>query len=153
MVRAPARGADVSVRDLERLADDFLGSKRAVVLASGDAGEQPREIVSADGRTIATVARERSYSTPELLALERRVIDHALTARDQRVSPRAERAAASACDRNAFSARAGVVAAWTTGVAANASAVAMASGIRRGRQVFTGLLATMNKAAACGHGR
>ena len=41
---------------------------------------------------VPTVPRERSYSTPELLALERQIIDHALTARAEPVSSRAARA-------------------------------------------------------------
>ena len=92
-------GADVSIATLERLADDFLRSERAVVLATSDASEQVGHVVAADGRAVATVERERSYSTPELLALERCIIDHALTARDRRASPRAATAVERALRR------------------------------------------------------
>jgi ATP-dependent exoDNAse (exonuclease V) alpha subunit len=89
----------VSIDAIERLVDDFLGSFRAVVLASGDPGEQPGEVFMLDGRSVPTVARERSYSTPELLELERRVIDHALTAHDHPARPHAERAVERALGR------------------------------------------------------
>ncbi len=92
-------GADVSIATLERLADDFLRSERAVVLATSDASEQVGHVVAADGRAVPTVERERSYSTPGLLALERCIIDHALTARDRRASPRAATAVERALRR------------------------------------------------------
>ena len=71
--RLPAH-ASVSAADIERLADDFLASPRVVVLAEGAARESLRR---ADGRLIPPARAERSYSTPELLALERRILDHA----------------------------------------------------------------------------
>ncbi len=75
--RLPAH-ASVSAADIERLADDFLASPRVVVLAEGAARESLRR---ADGRLIPPARAERSYSTPELLALERRILDHASSVR------------------------------------------------------------------------
>ena len=71
-------GADVSVEQLERLADGFLASEHSIVLAAAT-DDEPGAVFDADGRMVPTVPRERSYSTPELLALERQIIDHALT--------------------------------------------------------------------------
>jgi conjugative relaxase-like TrwC/TraI family protein len=83
--------ADVSIVELERFADDFLVSEQAVVLAG--AGDEPSGVVfDSDGRMVPTVPRERSYSTPELLALERRIIDHALTPQEDPPDAQAERA-------------------------------------------------------------
>ena len=39
-----------------------------------------------DGRTVAATAEERRHSTPELLAVERRLIDRSLARRNERVS-------------------------------------------------------------------
>src|SRR3954447_12794105 len=71
--RLPAH-ASVLAADIERIADDFLASPRVVVLAEGMARESLRR---ADGRLIPPARAERSYSTPELLALERRILDDA----------------------------------------------------------------------------
>jgi conjugative relaxase-like TrwC/TraI family protein len=95
--RVPA-AADLDVAELERLADDFLGSDRAVVLASAEADSEPGVVFDANGGVLPTVPRERAYSTPELLALERRIIEHALSAHDDRVNPRAALAVERALD-------------------------------------------------------
>lgn len=69
----------LSVAGIEKLASGFLRSQRAVVLATGESR-------IADP---TAVEPERQYSTPELLALEREIIDHTVGAREHRVSPRA----------------------------------------------------------------
>ena len=69
--RLPAH-ANLQAREIEGLADDFLASSRVVVLAEGGARETLRR---ADGRLIPLARAERSYSTPELLALEQRILD------------------------------------------------------------------------------
>src|SRR3954452_4119828 len=67
--------AGLRTSDVERIADAFLQSPRAIALATGER----REILPLkDGRVIPTVNSERTYSTPELLALERRILDHAV---------------------------------------------------------------------------
>ena len=67
-------GADVGIVALERIADEFLGSERVVVLADG---ERRGVVRSIDGRVVEGIASERRYSTPELLERERRVLDYA----------------------------------------------------------------------------
>ena len=80
--RLPA-SACISTRDAERLADSFLASPRAVVLAEGERREPLRR---ADGRLVPAARSERTYSTPELLELERRVLDYAVERRDARMA-------------------------------------------------------------------
>jgi len=68
------QGADVEV--VERLADELLGGARVVPLATDVRGLTHSDVVRrADGRVVAATAEERRYSTAELLALERRIID------------------------------------------------------------------------------
>jgi ATP-dependent exoDNAse (exonuclease V) alpha subunit len=75
-------GGDVSAAEVERLADAFLASDRVVVLAVGEAR---RDVLRrADGRLVPTVTDERVYSTPELLARERTILDHAERTRGAR---------------------------------------------------------------------
>ena len=69
-------GAAVTAAELEDAADRFLRSERAVVLAVGSA--RADVLRRRDGRVVPLVADERVYSTPELLALERRVLEHAI---------------------------------------------------------------------------
>jgi conjugative relaxase-like TrwC/TraI family protein len=71
-------GAAVTAAEIEDVADRFLRSERAVVLAVGTA--RPDGLRRKDGRVVPLVANERVYSTPELLALEKRVLDHAVRA-------------------------------------------------------------------------
>ena len=78
--RLPA-AAEVRVSDVERLADAFLHSPHAVVLAEGERCELLRR---RDGHAIPGAAVERSYSTPELLTLERRILDYATGGRGAR---------------------------------------------------------------------
>ena len=78
--RLPA-AAEVRVRDVERLADAFLRSPHAVVLAEGERSDVLRR---RDGRAIPGATVDRTYSTPELLALEQRILDYASEGRGAR---------------------------------------------------------------------
>jgi AAA domain/TrwC relaxase len=70
--RTPA-GARVDARALEAAADRFLASARAVpLLPHGN----PEAFRRRDGRLLPFQSEELVYSTPELLALEQRLIDH-----------------------------------------------------------------------------
>jgi ATP-dependent exoDNAse (exonuclease V) alpha subunit len=69
------------VRAIEEAADGFLRSSRAVrLLVLRDALQQPVAIRRQDGRRIA-LPHQALYSTPELLALERQIVDRATTSR------------------------------------------------------------------------
>jgi conjugative relaxase-like TrwC/TraI family protein len=70
--------ASLRTTNIERLADEFLRSPLAVPLV---AGERRDVLELGDGREIATVAAERIYSTPELLALERAILEFAVARR------------------------------------------------------------------------
>ncbi len=75
------QGADVEV--VERLTDELLAGDRVVPLAADVRGLTHSDVVRrADGRVVAATAEERRYSTPELLALERRIIDGSRARRD-----------------------------------------------------------------------
>ena len=66
-------GARVDARALEAAADRFLASPRAVaLLPHGD----PEAFRRRDGRLLPFQSEELVYSTPELLALEQRLIGH-----------------------------------------------------------------------------
>ena len=78
-------GVDVSTADFERLADAFVRSPHAVVLAEGERRERMEVLRRRDGRTVPAAVVERIYSTPDLLALERRIIDYALERRGARM--------------------------------------------------------------------
>lgn len=70
------QGAPVDT--VERLADDLLDSDRTVLLVADTGGPRTADVIRrSDGRAIRSVGEERPYSTPELLALEQRIIDHA----------------------------------------------------------------------------
>ena len=79
--RLPA-GAAATAEQLERAADAFLASDRVVPLLVG-----PRRVDGADairlrdGRPVPVALDERRYSTPDLLAAEQRIVDHALHTR------------------------------------------------------------------------
>ena len=76
--RVPA-GAPVTSARLERAADAFLGSQRVVpLLGAREAVERPDALRLRDGRPVPIALDERRYSTPELLAAERSIVDHAL---------------------------------------------------------------------------
>src|SRR5215208_5621917 len=72
----PPAGVDVTIAEIERAADRFLASDRAVVLAVGE-HRSAATLRRSDGRLVPLVRGERMYSTPELLRLEQRIIDHA----------------------------------------------------------------------------
>jgi len=75
------QGADVEV--VERLADELLAGGRVVPLAADVRGLTHSDVVRrADGRVVPATAEERRYSTAELLALERRIIDGSRGRRD-----------------------------------------------------------------------
>ena len=79
-------GVRASVAEIERVADRFLTSDRVVALAVGERrAARDRVLRRRDGRVVATLPTERVYSTPELLALEQRIIRYALESQDARV--------------------------------------------------------------------
>ena len=68
----------VSGARLEALADRFLSSERVVALLPGDADtESQLAFRRRDGRVVPLAREEWLYSTPELLALERRIVETA----------------------------------------------------------------------------
>jgi len=76
------QGADVEV--VEGLADELLAGDRVVALAADVRGLTHSDVVRrADGRVVPATVEERRYSTPELLALERRIIDGSSGRRDE----------------------------------------------------------------------
>jgi conjugative relaxase-like TrwC/TraI family protein len=71
------QGADVATA--ESLADEFLDSEHSVPLATDVRGLTHSDVIRrADGRVIAATADERRHSTPELLAVEKRLVAGAL---------------------------------------------------------------------------
>ncbi len=67
------------VPEVERLADEFIESDRAVPLAADVRGLTITDVIRrADGRVVPATAEERPHSTPELLELERSIIDTAI---------------------------------------------------------------------------
>jgi conjugative relaxase-like TrwC/TraI family protein len=76
------QGADVATA--ESLADEFLDSEHSVPLATDVRGMTHRDVIRrADGRVIAATAEERRHSTPELLAVEKRLVAGALGRSDE----------------------------------------------------------------------
>jgi conjugative relaxase-like TrwC/TraI family protein len=68
---------------LEALAERFLSSERVVALLPGDADtESQLAFRRRDGRAVPLAREEWLYSTPELLALERRIVETAGAARN-----------------------------------------------------------------------
>jgi conjugative relaxase-like TrwC/TraI family protein len=75
-----------AVELVERLADDFLASERAVALAQGRQSLARSDVIRrADGRVVPTVLEERIYSTPELLQLEGSTIERARAGGDAKL--------------------------------------------------------------------
>lgn len=70
--RAPAEAA-IDARSLEAAADAFLSSGRTVALLPEHASFRRR-----DGRLLPLAREQLRYSTPELLALEQRLVDRAM---------------------------------------------------------------------------
>jgi len=76
------QGADVEV--VERLTDELLAGDRVVPLAADVRGLTHSDVIRrANGRVVPATAEERRYSTVELLALERRIIDGSHARRDE----------------------------------------------------------------------
>src|SRR4051794_11194226 len=74
------QGAEVAT--IESLADEFLASEHSVPLATDVRGLTHRDVIRrADGQVITATAEERRHSTPELLAIEKRLIEGALSRR------------------------------------------------------------------------
>jgi conjugative relaxase-like TrwC/TraI family protein len=68
---------------LEGLADRFLASTRVVALLPGEEARESRvSFRRRDGRALPLAREERSYSTPELLALEQRLVHRATASRN-----------------------------------------------------------------------
>jgi hypothetical protein len=79
--RVPA-GAAATAADFERLADRFLRSHKLVPLIdAGDASEPGAVFVRRDGRVMPVDPAELRFSTRELLAIERRLLDRAQVGR------------------------------------------------------------------------
>jgi len=75
-----AHGGEVEL--IEDLADDFLASDDAIALAADVAALSGADVIRrADGRVVASVKEERPHSTPQLLAIERDLIEHVLSTR------------------------------------------------------------------------
>ena len=92
------QGADIPVA--EALADEFLDSEHSVPLATDVRGLTHRDVIRrADGRVIAATSEERRHSTPELLAIEKRLIASTLSRRDGGVGIVADPAVAAALER------------------------------------------------------
>jgi hypothetical protein len=90
-------GAAVTAAEIEDAADRFLRSERAVVLAVGSARSDV--LRRKDGRVVPLVGDERVYSTPEMLALERWVLEHAIHGRDAGIAVVRDRAVERAVRR------------------------------------------------------
>jgi conjugative relaxase-like TrwC/TraI family protein len=70
-------------RTLEALADRFLASSRVVLLLPTDVARASRVTFRRrDGRVLPIAREDELYSTPELLAVERRIVDTAMRSRD-----------------------------------------------------------------------
>jgi conjugative relaxase-like TrwC/TraI family protein len=79
--RLPA-APELDGRFLENAADRFLRSSRAVALIPETTTPETAEVFRRrDGRLLPLAREELRYSTPELLALEQRVIERVVTAR------------------------------------------------------------------------
>jgi conjugative relaxase-like TrwC/TraI family protein len=92
------QGADVRVA--ESLADEFLDSEHSVPLATDVRGLTHRDVIRrADGRVIAATSEERRHSTPELLAIEKRLIESTVSRRDDGVGVVPDPAVAAALER------------------------------------------------------
>ena len=103
--RLPA-GVQASVAEIERVADRFLTSDRVVALAVGEwRAARDGVLRRRDGRVVTTLPTERVYSTPELLALERRIIRYALDSQGARVGVARPRAIERAISNSAYAGR------------------------------------------------
>jgi conjugative relaxase-like TrwC/TraI family protein len=98
--RVPA-GAAVTSSALEEIADAFLRSESSVPLLGGRA-PLPETMRRADGRLAPLLRDELRYSTPELLAIEQRIIEAAVNGATRRVGLAQGNALRSALARRAF---------------------------------------------------
>lgn len=85
---AGAAGPGADAAAVEALADRFLRSDGAVVLAEGGRGLGERDVIRrGDGRVVPVAAEETRYSTPGLLALQSGLVEAAIAgAGDGRVT-------------------------------------------------------------------
>jgi conjugative relaxase-like TrwC/TraI family protein len=91
-------GADVAVA--ESWADEFLESDYSIPLATDVRGLTHSDVIRrADGQVIAAASEERRHSTPELLAVEGRLIDGTLRRRNENAGVVAEPAVDAALRR------------------------------------------------------
>ncbi|MDP9384489.1 MAG: relaxase domain-containing protein, partial [Actinomycetota bacterium] len=93
--RLPA-GAVPTAAHVELLADRFLASNHVVPLIGVEAEQVERSFRRRDGRTIPLAREEQRFSTPELLAVERRLLDVAAEYCHPVGGPRQRRAVRSA---------------------------------------------------------
>jgi hypothetical protein len=92
------QGAEV--RMAEALADAFLDSEHTLPLASDMRGLTHSDVIRrADGRVIAATSEERRHSTPELLAIEKQLIESTLSRRDEGAGVVGEPSVAAALER------------------------------------------------------
>jgi conjugative relaxase-like TrwC/TraI family protein len=94
-------GARVDSAALEKLADAFLRSGDSVPLLGSDA-PPPDALRRADGRRAPLVGDELRYSTPDLLAIEQRIVDAAVNGAASQVGLGREQAVSSALARRGF---------------------------------------------------
>lgn len=75
-------GTVASVAEIEAAADRLLRSEGVVVLAKSERGASRAGVLRRhDGRLVPIVPDERRYSTPELLLLERRILEYGTAGR------------------------------------------------------------------------
>ncbi len=99
--RLPA-GAGLTIAEIERGGGSLPRLDRAVVLAVGERGSSDRDVLRRrDGRVVPLVRGERVYSTPELLALERRILEHASSTQSGRIGVARERSGRARARRGA----------------------------------------------------
>lgn len=91
--------AGASVREVEALADQFLASSKVVSLSERADGAAARESERVLEGRIASSTREHSYSTAEMLDVERDVIERALERRFDGVGVAPQTAVSTALER------------------------------------------------------
>jgi ATP-dependent exoDNAse (exonuclease V) alpha subunit len=86
-------GARVDAASLEAHADAFLDSRRVIsLIGARDAEDVGVRFRRRDGRLMGVIREEHRYSTPELLALEQRIVDPAIESRRRGVAVASRRA-------------------------------------------------------------
>jgi conjugative relaxase-like TrwC/TraI family protein len=94
-------GTDVSVAEFEAAAEEFVASEVVVPVLDGDGGQAAPSIRLRDGRLV-WARTDRRFSTIELLAVEREVIETALAGIGAGVALADRRAVKSALKRRSF---------------------------------------------------